>query len=41
MKLIEHIVKSDQPIAEVVTADCIMVSPYPARRYGIDMRGCQ
>ena len=36
MKLIEHIVMNDQPIAEVVTADCIMVWPYTARGYGID-----
>jgi len=35
MKLIEHIVRSDKPFTEIVTADYILVSPYTARGYGI------
>jgi hypothetical protein len=35
MKLIEHIVRNDQPFTEIVTADYIMVSPYSARGYGV------
>lgn len=35
MKLIEHIVRNDRPLSEIVTADYIMVSPYTARGYGI------
>ena len=35
MKLIEHIVRSDLPFTEIVTADYIMVSPYTARGYGV------
>jgi hypothetical protein len=34
MKLIEHIVRNDQPFTEIVTADYIMVTPYSARGYG-------
>src|SRR5258708_25308408 len=35
MKLIEHIVRSEKPFTEIVTADYIMVSPYSARGYGV------
>jgi hypothetical protein len=35
MKLIEHIVRHDRPLTEIVTADYIMVTPYSARGYGI------
>jgi len=35
MKLIEHIVRHDQPFTGILTADYIMVSPYTARGYGI------
>lgn len=35
MKLIEHIVRHDRPITEIVTANYIMVSPYSARGYGV------
>ncbi len=35
MKLIEHIVRTDKPFTEIVTADYIMVSPYTARGYGV------
>ena len=35
MKLIEHIVRNDQPFTEIVTADYIMVTPYSARGYGV------
>ena len=35
MQLIEHIVRTDRPFTEIVTADYIMVSPYTARGYGI------
>jgi hypothetical protein len=35
MKLVEHIVRSDHPFTEIVTADYIMVTPYTARGYGI------
>ena len=35
MKLIEHIVRTDRPFTEIVTADYIMVTPYTARGYGI------
>src|SRR5262249_62197854 len=35
MKLVEHIVRNDQPFTEIVTADYIMVTPYTARGYGI------
>jgi hypothetical protein len=35
MKLVEHIVRTDRPFTEIVTADYIMVSPYTARGYGI------
>jgi hypothetical protein len=35
MKLIEHIVRSERPFTELVTADYFMVSPYGARGYGI------
>jgi hypothetical protein len=35
MMLIEHIVRSDRPFTEIITADYIMVSPYTARGYGI------
>lgn len=35
MKLIEHIVRTDQPFTRIVTADYIMVTPYTARGYGI------
>jgi hypothetical protein len=35
MKLVEHIVRSDRPFTEIVTADYIMVSPYSARGYGV------
>ena len=35
MKLIEHIVRSDRPFTEIVTADYILVSPYSARGYGV------
>ncbi|MBY0461540.1 MAG: hypothetical protein K2V38_29845, partial [Gemmataceae bacterium] len=35
MKLVEHIVKTDRPFTEIVTADYILVSPYSARGYGV------
>lgn len=35
MKLLEHIVRTDQPFTRIVTADYIMVTPYTARGYGI------
>jgi hypothetical protein len=35
MRLIEYIVRHDQPFTEIVTADYLMVSPYSARGYGI------
>ena len=35
LRLIEHIVRNDQPFTELVTADYIMVSPYTARGYGV------
>jgi hypothetical protein len=35
MRLVEHIVRTDRPFTEVVTADYIMVSPYTARGYGV------
>jgi hypothetical protein len=35
MKLVEHIVRSERPFTEIVTADYIMVSPYTARGYGL------
>ena len=35
MKLVEHIVRNDQPFTEIITADYIMVTPYTARGYGI------
>ncbi|HEY1379884.1 MAG TPA: hypothetical protein VGF55_23990, partial [Gemmataceae bacterium] len=35
MRLIEHIVRTDRPFTEIVTADYVMVSPYTARGYGI------
>jgi hypothetical protein len=41
LELIKHIVRSDKPFTEIVTADYIMVSPYTARGYGIfeEMKG--
>ena len=33
--LIEHIVRNNRPITELVTADYLMVSPYTAKGYGI------
>ncbi len=35
MALVEHIVRNDRPITEIVTADYIMVTPYTARGYGL------
>lgn len=35
MMLIDHIVRSNRPFTEIVTADYIMVSPYTARGYGV------
>lgn len=35
MALISHIVRSERPFTEVVTADYIMVTPHSARGYGI------
>jgi hypothetical protein len=35
MRLIDYIVRHDNPFTEIVTADYIMVSPYTARGYGI------
>jgi len=35
MKLVEHIVRNDRPITEIVTADYIMVTPYSAKGYGV------
>lgn len=35
LELLEHIVRSDRPFTELVTADYIMVSPYSARGYGV------
>jgi hypothetical protein len=35
MKLVEHVVRTNRPFTEIVTADYIMVSPYTARGYGI------
>jgi hypothetical protein len=35
MKLIENIVRRDQPFTQIVTADYIMVTPYSARGYGV------
>jgi hypothetical protein len=35
MKLVEHIVRTDRPFTEVVTADYVMVTPYSARGYGV------
>ena len=35
MRLIEHIVRTERPFTEIVTADYFMVSPYGARGYGI------
>ncbi len=34
LRLVEHIVRTDQPFTEVVTADYVMLSPYTARGYG-------
>lgn len=41
MKLIEHIVRSDHPFTEIITADYIMMTPYTARGYGMfeDVKG--
>ncbi len=41
MAFIEHIVRTDRPFTELVTADYIVVSPYTARGYGIweEVRG--
>jgi hypothetical protein len=41
MKLVEHIVRSDKPFTEIVTADYIMVTPFTSRGYGIfdDIKG--
>jgi hypothetical protein len=35
MRLVEFIVRNDQPFTEVVTADYVMLSPYTARGYGV------
>ena len=35
LELITHIVRTNRPFTELVTADYIMVSPYTARGYGI------
>ncbi len=35
LRLIEHIVRSDRPFSEILTADYIMVSAYSARGYGV------
>ena len=34
-ELLEHIVRSERPFTEIVTADYLMVSPWTARAYGI------
>ena len=34
MRLVDHIVRTNKPFTEIVTADYIMVSPYGARGYG-------
>ncbi|QDU22648.1 hypothetical protein [Urbifossiella limnaea] len=34
LRLVEHIVRTDKPFTEVVTADYVMQSPYTARGYG-------
>ncbi len=35
LELVAHVVRTDRPFTELVTADYIMVSPYTARGYGI------
>ena len=35
LELIVHILKTDQPLTRVLTADHIMVNPYSARSYGV------
>jgi len=35
LRLIDHIVRSDRPFSEILTADYIMVSAYSARGYGV------
>lgn len=35
LRLIEHIVRSERPFSEILTADYIMVSAYSARGYGV------
>ena len=35
MRLVEHVVRTNRPFTEIVTADYTMVSPYTARGYGI------
>ncbi|MBY0513125.1 MAG: hypothetical protein K2P78_04340, partial [Gemmataceae bacterium] len=34
MRLVDHIVRTDKPFTEIVTAEYVMVSPYTARGYG-------
>jgi hypothetical protein len=35
LRLVEHVVRTDRPFTEVVTADYVMLSPYTARGYGV------
>lgn len=37
LDLITHVVRNDRPFTEVLTADYILVNPYSARVYGVDV----
>jgi len=37
INLMLHVIKEDRPFSEILTADYILVNPYSARTYGIDI----
>lgn len=39
INLMVHVVKEGRPFSEILTADYILVNPYSARTYGLDMPG--
>ncbi len=39
INLMLHVIKEDRPFSEILTADYVLVNPYSARTYGIDING--
>jgi len=37
--LMEYVIREDRPFSEILTADYVLVNPYSARSYGIDIEG--